>query len=177
LRGFDHWPTIATTIIFDYVRGIELCDIVFIVMNLEPFYKQRKTFPLILREKYILSIDGITYKGLQEVFVGIQSCVKRGLNRWTTVACAPSLLHSSSFSRKSTLNIPQTEFIYWNRRCPFPNVLHLLTFVSEIPEELSFSELISIVSSLWSTGVMSFFGGFLLTSIGGPMNLSLDQTV
>ncbi|KAJ9575069.1 hypothetical protein L9F63_007730, partial [Diploptera punctata] len=33
------------------------------------------------------------------------------------------------------------------------------------------SELISIVSSLWSTGVMSFLGGFLLTSVGGPMNL------
>ncbi|KAJ9596005.1 hypothetical protein L9F63_012826, partial [Diploptera punctata] len=31
------------------------------------------------------------------------------------------------------------------------------------------SELISIFSSLWSTGVMSFLGGFLLTSIGGPM--------
>ncbi|KAJ9599260.1 hypothetical protein L9F63_010262, partial [Diploptera punctata] len=34
-------------------------------------------------------------------------------------------------------------------------------------------ELISNFSSLWSTGVMLFLGGFLLllTSIGGPMNL------
>ncbi|KAJ9584132.1 hypothetical protein L9F63_021541, partial [Diploptera punctata] len=33
------------------------------------------------------------------------------------------------------------------------------------------SKLISIISSLWSTGVMSFLDDFLLTSIGGPMNL------
>ncbi|KAJ9579576.1 hypothetical protein L9F63_004761, partial [Diploptera punctata] len=41
-------------------------------------------------------------------------------------------------------------------------------FIQIIPQ---ISEQISIISSLWSTGVMSFLGGFLLTSIGGSMNL------
>ncbi|KAJ9577963.1 hypothetical protein L9F63_025179, partial [Diploptera punctata] len=39
------------------------------------------------------------------------------------------------------------------------------------------SELISIVSSLWSTGVMSFLGGFLLTSISGLMNLWISPPI
>ncbi|KAJ9601773.1 hypothetical protein L9F63_000065, partial [Diploptera punctata] len=33
--------------------------------------------------------------------------------------------------------------------------------------ETAVSELISTISSLWSTGVMSFLGGFLLSSMSG----------
>ncbi|KAJ9582732.1 hypothetical protein L9F63_022924, partial [Diploptera punctata] len=33
------------------------------------------------------------------------------------------------------------------------------------------SELISIINSLWSTGVMLFLGGFLLTTIDSPFSL------